>query len=252
VTSIRDSGLRIGELAGLAATTPRAIRHYHKLGLLAEPERDESGYRRYGRQHLVRLVRIRRLRSLDMALEEIAAHLAAEPADPDMAGALRGLADDIEQQMIRLAELRAQVLDIAASGTMTDPAATWAASLRQHGILGPSVELPQAEQSAAQLLDVLHPEGIRGVIDQTADLVADAAVRERLGELLARFQALPDDAPDELIEALASDYATTVPVPANPPPAIDPEVMEKLLGEHLSPTKLRCVRRVRELLEERR
>jgi DNA-binding transcriptional MerR regulator len=250
--STRDSGLRIGELARLAATTPRAIRHYHKLGLLVEPERDESGYRRYGPQHLVRLVRIRRLRSLGMALEEIATHLAVESADPDMAGALRGLARDIEEQMMRLADLRARVLDIAASGSLADPAATWAASLTQHGILDPSVELPLAEQPAAQLLDALHPEGIRGVIDQTADLIADSAVRERLDELLARFQALPDDAPDELVEALAADYAATVPVPANPPPAVDPEVMEKLLGDQLSPTKRRCIRRVRELLEERR
>jgi DNA-binding transcriptional MerR regulator len=250
--STKNSGLRIGELAELAATTSRAIRHYHQIGLLEEPERDESRYRRYGPQHLVRLVRIRRLRSLDMPLEEIAAHLATESADPDVAVALRALARDIEQQMMRLAELRARVLGIAASGSLADPAATWAAALRQRGILDPSVELPHTEQSAAQLIDVLHPQGIRGVIDQTADLVADPDVRRRLGELLRRFQSLPDDASDEVIEALATEYAATVPVPADPPPAIDPEVMEKLLGDHLSPTKVRCVRRFRELLDERR
>ena len=250
--STNDSGLRIGELAELAGTTPRAIRHYHKLGLLVEPERDESGYRRYGPQHLVRLVRIRRLRSLDMPLEEITTHLAAESADPDIARALRALARDIEQQMTRLAELRARVLDIAASGSLSDPAATWTAALRQRGVLDPSVELPHAEQSAAQLIDALHPQGIQGMIDQTADLVADPVVRQRLGELLRRFQALPDDASDEAVEALAGEYAAAVPVPADPPPAIAPEVMGRLLGDDLSAVKLRCIRRVRELLEERR
>ena len=64
-TEQRSSGqLRIGQLAALAATTTRTIRHYHAIGLLPEPERDESGYRRYGAEHLVRLIRIRRLRSL--------------------------------------------------------------------------------------------------------------------------------------------------------------------------------------------
>src|SRR5690348_12808084 len=131
MSSIQGRGLRIGELAELAGTTPRAIRHYHKLGLLTEPERDESGYRRYGPQHLVRLVRIRRLRSVDMPLEEIAASLAADPAEVEIAGALRSLAGDIEQQIQRLTELRARVLDIAASGSLSDPAATWEAALRQ-------------------------------------------------------------------------------------------------------------------------
>ena len=90
------------------------------------------------------------------------------------------------------------------------------------------------------------------MIDQTADLVADPAVRQRLGELLRRFQALPDDASDEAVEALAGEYAAAVPVPADPPPAIAPEVMGRLLGDDLSAVKLRCIRRVRELLEERR
>jgi DNA-binding transcriptional MerR regulator len=123
--SVKDSRLRIGELAELAATTPRAIRHYHQLGLLAEPERDESGYRRYGPQHLIRLVRIRRLRSLGMPLGRIAASVGTESIDVDIAPALRSLADEIQQEIERLADLRIRVLDIATSGSLADPAATW-------------------------------------------------------------------------------------------------------------------------------
>jgi len=40
--------LTISELASYAGVTVRAVRHYHAKGLLAEPERDHSGYRRYG------------------------------------------------------------------------------------------------------------------------------------------------------------------------------------------------------------
>jgi DNA-binding transcriptional MerR regulator len=246
-----SSMLRIGELAELAGTTPRAIRHYHHLGLLAEPERDDSGYRRYGPEQLVRLVRIRRLRSLGMPLEDIAADLGAEPADVDVTGALRSLADELEQQIATLTELRARVLDIAASGSLADPAAGWAAALRERGLLDGSAELPPAEQEAAQLLDALHPEGIQGVIRQTADVLSDPAVRERLDSLLHRFSTLPEDAPDDVVDALAADYVAALPRPAQPPPAIDPETMEKLLGDRLSPAKLRCLRRVRQLLAER-
>ncbi|WP_224391194.1 MerR family transcriptional regulator [Pseudonocardia sp. ICBG1293] len=48
-------------LAELAGTSRRAVRHYHELGLLPEPERRSNGYQYYGVDHLVRLIRIRRL-----------------------------------------------------------------------------------------------------------------------------------------------------------------------------------------------
>jgi DNA-binding transcriptional MerR regulator len=39
--------MRIGELAGLVGISTRAIRHYHHVGLLAEPARKANGYREY-------------------------------------------------------------------------------------------------------------------------------------------------------------------------------------------------------------
>ena len=39
--------LTIGRLASYAGVTIRAVRHYHQVGLLLEPERDSSGYRTY-------------------------------------------------------------------------------------------------------------------------------------------------------------------------------------------------------------
>ena len=40
--------LTIGQLASYTGVTVRAVRHYHQIGLLPEPDRDASGYRRYG------------------------------------------------------------------------------------------------------------------------------------------------------------------------------------------------------------
>ena len=41
-------GLAIGQAAAFAGVTVKTVRHYHRLGLVKEPERDSSGYRRYG------------------------------------------------------------------------------------------------------------------------------------------------------------------------------------------------------------
>lgn len=163
-----ESGLRIGELAGLAGTTPRAIRHYHAIGLLAEPERDESGYRRYGPEHVVGVVRIRRLRSLGMPLDQIAGQL---PERGDLTAALRSLADEISTQIEELVQLRARVLDIAASGAAEAPLDSWTAAL------GADAPLPAEEHEAVELLDALHPQGIGGVIDQASALMSDPGRR---------------------------------------------------------------------------
>ena len=48
-------GVRIGELAGLVGISTRAIRHYHRVGLLAEPARTANGYREYSLRDAVEL-----------------------------------------------------------------------------------------------------------------------------------------------------------------------------------------------------
>ena len=50
--------MRVKELAQIAGTTPRAVRHYHHLGLLEIPP-TVRGRREYGVEHVVRLLRIR-------------------------------------------------------------------------------------------------------------------------------------------------------------------------------------------------
>ncbi len=63
--------LQIGEVAKLIGVSPKTIRYYHEIGLLAEPKRTESGYRLYTAQDLLRLQHIRRLRSPGLPLERI-------------------------------------------------------------------------------------------------------------------------------------------------------------------------------------
>ncbi|SOD61185.1 transcriptional regulator [Streptomyces zhaozhouensis] len=61
----------IGDAAAFVGTTPRAIRHYHEMGLLPEPERGGDGRRRYGYEDMIRLLWIRRMADAGVALEDI-------------------------------------------------------------------------------------------------------------------------------------------------------------------------------------
>jgi MerR family transcriptional regulator, thiopeptide resistance regulator len=47
------SGLTICQKAG-ASVTVKIVRHYHRFGLVDEPRRDSSSYRRYGSSDLLR------------------------------------------------------------------------------------------------------------------------------------------------------------------------------------------------------
>ncbi|MEV8531146.1 MerR family transcriptional regulator [Streptomyces sp. NPDC051211] len=65
----------IGEAAALTGTTPTAIRHQHRSGLLPEPEPGPDGRGRYGYEDLVRLLWARRMTELRLPPEEVRAAL---------------------------------------------------------------------------------------------------------------------------------------------------------------------------------
>lgn len=63
--------LTIGQLAACAGVTTKAVRVYHAKGLLPEPERDASGYRRYDAQAVIDLTRIVTLAQAGVPLARI-------------------------------------------------------------------------------------------------------------------------------------------------------------------------------------
>ena len=63
--------MKIGELAARAACDVQTVRYYEREGLLEEPRREASGYRRYDERHLTRLNFIRHCRTLDIPLVEV-------------------------------------------------------------------------------------------------------------------------------------------------------------------------------------
>jgi DNA-binding transcriptional MerR regulator len=72
----------IQDIARLAGTTSRTLRHYDDIGLLKPTRIGANGYRYYDRHALVRLQRILMLRELGLGLPAVADVLANEPDAP--------------------------------------------------------------------------------------------------------------------------------------------------------------------------
>jgi len=74
--------ITIGELARTAGMTPRAIRHYERLGLIQVPIRTDSNYRLFDSDSVERARFIAKSRSLGFSISEVAGLLRAMD-DPD-------------------------------------------------------------------------------------------------------------------------------------------------------------------------
>lgn len=96
----------IQEVARLAGTTSRTLRHYDAIGLLPPTRIGHQGYRYYDQDALVRLQRILLLRDLGLGLETVREVLDAQT---DQVGALRRHLAWLDAEADRLARLRATV-----------------------------------------------------------------------------------------------------------------------------------------------
>ncbi|MCQ1578294.1 MerR family transcriptional regulator [Streptomyces parvus] len=101
--------VKIGDAAAFAGCTPRAIRHYHGIGLLPEPERGGDDRRRYGYEDMIRLLWIRRMADAGIALEDMRDAFAEDPADAQDGDGIEALLARVEDSLAeREAELRRQ------------------------------------------------------------------------------------------------------------------------------------------------
>ncbi|MGW3321428.1 MerR family DNA-binding transcriptional regulator [Streptomyces virginiae] len=102
--------VKIGDAAAFVGTTPRAIRHYHEIGLLPEPERGGDDRRRYGYEDMIRLLWIRKTADAGIALDDIRdafADTASAAADSDHG--IEGILERLEETLAaQEAELRRQ------------------------------------------------------------------------------------------------------------------------------------------------
>jgi DNA-binding transcriptional MerR regulator len=105
------------QLAELAGTTVNTVRHYHRLGLLEEPERRYNGYKQYGARDLACLLRIRRLVELGIPLSRIGPGGSGTDIARDV---LRQVDADLSAEVERLQRARADIAVILRDGIAAD------------------------------------------------------------------------------------------------------------------------------------
>ena len=106
--------LTIGKLAAAAGVNIETVRYYQRLGLLDEPERPRTGYRRYSQQQTKRLHFIKRAQCLGFTLSEVGGLLKLDtgcPCADTRALASRKLAL-IEQRIADLAAIREALTEL--------------------------------------------------------------------------------------------------------------------------------------------
>ncbi|WP_171166529.1 MerR family transcriptional regulator [Streptomyces sp. I05A-00742] len=111
--------LTISQLAAYAGVTVRAVRHYHGIGLLPEPERDRSGYRTYDAAAVVRLIRIRTLADAGVPLARVQELLDAGPEE--FAEGVHEIDKNLGAEIRRLRDTRGRLARLAAGEHLALP-----------------------------------------------------------------------------------------------------------------------------------
>ena len=200
MTGRASAGVTIGQAAAFAGVTIKTVRHYHKLGLVDEPERDSSGYRRYGSDDLLRLVQVRTLAAAGLQLADIGALLDAD-ADRFAAALV-----DAEQRLTdRIEELvaRRDTLHGLADDRALLPDRACAVLDRMPG-LGFSPDYVAGQREALVLFRALVPEGFESFVAQLEYRLDDP---EFVDLTQRSWDALSWDPDDPRIEELASALA---------------------------------------------
>jgi DNA-binding transcriptional MerR regulator len=189
--------LTIGQLADYVGVTIRAVRHYHQRGLLPEPERDASGYRRYDAEAVISLIRIKALADAGVPLTRIRELLAAGPAEFTAAVA------EIDKVMAaRIRALQAQrhrIAQLVAGDRLFVPAEI-AGLFDKIRSLGISAEAMRIERDAWILLAARFPGPVR---EWARDKLAALSDPEFADVYRAYYQASGWDPADPRLEAVA-------------------------------------------------
>jgi DNA-binding transcriptional MerR regulator len=191
--------------AALVGVTVRTLRHYHQIGLLTEPARTAAGHRVYTADHVLQLLRIKRLVLMGLRLDEVA-DIIGDPTSP---AADRILAELDRALADRAAEIRSQrraITEMRQTGAPVDPIPEVARRLAALTRLGHTDQIEQANRT---LLDAVAGWGDDNETEQLNQLL-DQATFDPLGErvvvLTARLLDIGSDSDESDLAELALDY----------------------------------------------
>lgn len=163
--------LTISDVAAYAGVTVRAVRHYHQRGLLPEPRRDSSGYRRYDATAVVDLIRIKALSQAGVPLARVRELLAANPEE--FALGMAQIDQQLREKVRRLEGHRAAISQLSSVDALALPAEVvdYLARLRACGL---SERTLSSERDQWLLISAQAPEQIAGWVTTKKAMLDDA------------------------------------------------------------------------------
>lgn len=189
--------ITIGQLAAYVGVSIKTIRVYHDKGLLPEPDRDASGYRRYDADDAIDLIKIRTLAEAGVPLSRIRELRAA--AD----GEFREALSEIDEELTaRIRDLRATQVRLRrlAAGQLAPVPAEVAAHLEHLARWGFTPRWVDLQRDLWILVFATHPDHAITLFHDQAESLADPVLRQ----LFLDYDHVHDlDAQDPRIDDLA-------------------------------------------------
>ncbi|NQE71248.1 Mercuric resistance operon regulatory protein [Nocardia gamkensis] len=196
--------LTIGELASHAGVTVRAVRHYHAKGLLPEPERDHSGYRRYDAGDVVELIKIRTLAEAGVPLARVRELLRAN--EQELAAAVADIDERLRAEIRERQRHRERIAHLAAGGNLALPSEV-VEFLDRLRALGVDERIVQVERDGWILLAAHSPERVPEWMTRKREQIGDQQLVEFY---LTLSQALDRTGDDPKLVVLADKMAAYI------------------------------------------
>ncbi|MFH8980059.1 MerR family transcriptional regulator [Streptomyces varsoviensis] len=195
--------ITIGQLARYVGVSVKAIRVYHDKGLLPEPDRDASGYRRYGARDAIDLVKIRTLAEAGVPLARIRDLRSA--TDEQFQQALREIDDELTARISALRAAQGRLRQLADLGGQSAALPAEVGAFLEHltrwGFTPRWVEL---QRDLWILVFATHPDRAITLFQDQYEALTDPALRQLF---LDYDHAYDLDADDLRIDAIARRIA---------------------------------------------
>lgn len=241
--------LTISQLASYAGVTVRAVRHYHAKGLLAEPDRDHSGYRRYDAAAVVELIKIRTLAAAGVPLSRVAELLDA--GEEEFAAAVEEIDRRLRAEIRERQRHREQIAQLAAGDSLALPpeAVAYLERMRELGFRERVIEV---ERDSWIMIAAQMPDEVPALM-----AIKHAQIEnEKLRRLYRDIEELADYEPhDPRLPALADRVAAFIEAAAAESEGVEDDhpISDELIAllDAVFVESFPCAQRLLALLQER-
>lgn len=208
--------MRVKELAELAGTTVRTVRHYHHVGLLDVPA-STGGARDYELEHLARLLRIRWLVGAGLSLPAIREVLDRDAAPEALDGLadLKGTLSAIDEQLNDLRSQRERIVSLIEraerDGTVTPLPSPMSQMYDRLALRMPTARARLALEAERRIASIL---AVRGLLPPALDDLMNSLTPEDDDTIVALFADFGEfgarlGSDDEMDEHIAAWMAFT-------------------------------------------